>query len=62
MLGSGKPKTGRPRRFSDREGRSKKLCIRISEGDLKLVEKGAKMYGMTKTDFVIMCIREGAEK
>ena len=59
MLGEGKPTTGRPKKFSSRSGRSKTLCIRISPEDLELLGRLAAFYGMTKTDYLILKIRQG---
>ena len=60
MLGSGKPKTGRAKKYTERSNREKQLCIRISETDLKMLNRICKKYGVTKTDFLIGCIREKA--
>jgi len=48
--------TGRPKKFSYREGRTKKLCIRVSELDLVKLERVCKYYGISKTDFILMSI------
>ena len=56
MIGSGRARTGRPRQGSPREGRSKKLCIRVREGDLRMLEAVAKYYDISKTDFIISAI------
>ena len=58
IIGSGKPRTGRPKRGSYREGRGRKLCIRVSDEDLKLLKFVCDIYGITKSDFVIWTIRE----
>lgn len=50
--------TGRPKSDSYRRDRNKKLCIRISEEDLKLLQKIADFYDISKTDFIIMKIDE----
>lgn len=54
-----RPTTGRPKSGDKREGRNKKLCIRISEIDLKRLAKLSKFYGLTKTDCIIMLINDG---
>lgn len=59
IVGSGRPRTGRPKRGSYREGRDRKICIRIGEEDLKRLEKVSGYFQMTKSDYLIMCIREG---
>ena len=59
MIGSGKPKSGRPKRGSYREGRGRKLCIRISDEDLRKLDKICERYQITKSDFIIMSIKEG---
>lgn len=56
MIGSGRARTGRPKHGSPREGRSKKLCIRVKEGDLRMLETVAKYYDISKTDFIISAI------
>ena len=58
MIIVGRPKTGRPEKDSYRGGRSKKLCIRISDKDLRHLEMISDFYGMSKTDFVISKIDE----
>ena len=62
MIGSGKPTTGRPKKGNYREGRDKKLCIRISSQDLKRLDFLCKQYDITKSDFVINAIRENVRK
>lgn len=59
MIISGRVKTGRPKSGSYREGRGRKLCIRISEEDLKKLGKVCEYFQMSKSDYVIMSIREG---
>ena len=59
MIGEGRPTTGRPKKFSYREGRKKTLCIRLSEDDLALLDRLSSFYGVTKTDYIIMKIRSG---
>lgn len=59
MIVKGKPATGRPKSGSYREGRDRKLCIRISEEDIRRLEKLCGYFQMTKSDYVIMSIREG---
>ena len=56
MIGSGRARTGRPKHGSPREGRSKKLCIRVSESDLRMLEAVANYYYISKTDFIISAI------
>ena len=58
MLGSGRPKTGRPKLGSERSGRDKQVNIRISASDLKKLNDICKRFGITQSDFLIMCIRE----
>lgn len=55
----GRPATGRAKTLSYRQGRSKKLCIRVSERDLKRLELLTNFYGMTKTDYILSCIEDG---
>lgn len=62
MIGSGKPTTGRPAKGNYREGRDKKLCIRISYHDLKRLDFICEYYGITKTDFIISAIEEATRK
>lgn len=62
MIGSGKPVTGRPRKFSERSGRSDVVTFRLSEDDKQKLELISKSYGITQTDFLIFCIRSEAEK
>lgn len=62
MIGSGKPVTGRPRKFSDRSGRSDAVYFRLSKDGKKKLEMIAESYGITQTDFLIFCIRSEAEK
>ncbi len=56
MIGSGRPTTGRPKNGSGRAGRNKKLCIRVSESDLRMLEAVSKYYYISKTDFIISAI------
>ncbi len=60
MLGQGKPRTGRPKSGSYREGRSRKLCIRISESDLHKLSAICEFLGITKSDFIIKSINDKA--
>jgi len=53
MLLPGKRTTGRPKKFDDRSGRDRKICIRISERDIRKLERLREYYGLTKTDFLI---------
>lgn len=62
MIGSGKPKTGRPRLGSYRNGRNKKLCIRISESDLSKLDKICRAFAITKSDFVIKAINDACSE
>jgi len=62
MIGSGKPKTGRPKKGDYREGRDKKLCIRVSKDDLNMLERICETYQITKSDYIIMAIKEGFMK
>ena len=62
MLGSGRPTTGRPKKYSERANRDKKLCIRINSADLNRLKKCAMLLGMTVTDFVILNVKEGCEE
>jgi len=55
----GGPKTGRPKKASYREGRTRQLNIRLSDEDLYHLEKLADFYGVTKTDYILMKIDEG---
>jgi len=56
MIGSGRPKTGRPKDGSYRQGRNKKLCIRLSDGDLRKLEEVCNYYYISKSDFLIDAI------
>lgn len=58
MIGQGKPRTGRPKSGSYREGRSRKLCIRISESDLHKLSAICEFLGITKSDFIIKMIND----
>lgn len=58
MLGQGRATTGRPKKGDQREGRGRKLCIRISDSDLKKLEKVCSEYGISKTDFLISAIED----
>jgi len=58
IIGSGKPTTGRPHSGSYREGRDKKLCIRVSDDDIFMLNKVCESLGMTKSDFIIMSISD----
>lgn len=62
VMPPGKPTTGRAKKGSFRSGRSKKLCIRISEEDLHILGRLAQNYGLTKSDFVIELVRLEAQK
>ena len=59
MIGSNKPTTGRPKKGNYREGRERKLCIRISVEDLKKLNYICKHYQITKSDFIIDAIKSG---
>lgn len=61
MIGSGKPTTGRPKKGSERSNRNRKLCIRISDEDLKCLEYVCKKLDITKTDYIILMIRNGVD-
>lgn len=50
---TGKKTTGRPKKFNYRSGRDHKICIRVSEIDIRKLEKLCEFYGVTKTDFLI---------
>ena len=58
MIGAGLPKTGRPKKLSEREGRDRQLCIRISNRDLRKLNDICSHMAVTKTDFLTMCIQE----
>lgn len=58
IIGSGKPTTGRPKRGNYREGRDKKICIRVSEEDIFMLNRICDSFGMTKGDFIISSIRD----
>ena len=62
MLGAGKPRTGRPEKGSYREGRDKKLCVRVSDSDINMLNRICEAYQITKSDFIIMSIKEGFSK
>lgn len=49
----GKRTTGRPKKFDDRSGRNRKICIRVSEFDIRKLDLLCEFYGLTKTDFII---------
>lgn len=53
MIGSGKPKTGRPKDGDCRSGRNRRLCIRLSDSDLKKLTDICDFYQVSKTDFII---------
>lgn len=61
MIGSGKPATGRPKKGSERSGRNCKLCIRLSDEDLKDLEFVCNSFGITKTDYILTMIRKGVD-
>lgn len=61
ILGSGRPKTGRPELGSHREGRNRKLCIRISDDDLQRLNYICETFGITKSDYIIGAIRNGVD-
>lgn len=48
--------TGRPKKGSYREGRNRKLCIRISDRDLNRLKYLCDIYGVTMSDFIASCI------
>lgn len=56
MIITGKPTTGRPKKGTYREGRNRKLCIRIDPSSLKKLDRIAKSFGMTKSDFILYMI------
>jgi len=58
---NGKARTGRAKRGSYRQGRNKKLCIRLSEFDLAKLNRLCDYYGMTKADIIINAIDEACE-
>ena len=58
MIFSGRPTTGRPKKGSHREGRDRKLCIRVDDDTIRKLEKVASYYGMTKSDLIIFSIDE----
>lgn len=58
MIGAGKPKTGRPKKGNYREGRDRKLCIRLTTKDLKRLETVCKIYYISKSDFIIGAIAD----
>lgn len=58
IVGVGKPTTGRPGRGNYREGRNKKICIRVSEEDIFMLNRVCNSLGMTKSDFIISSIRD----
>lgn len=60
LIGNGKPKTGRPESGSYREGRDRKLCIRLSDSDLAKLTDICRFFGITKSDFVIKAINDAA--
>lgn len=51
-----KPTTGRPKKHSNRSGRDRKICIRVSDIDIRKLEKLCVFYDTTKTDFIIAMI------
>ena len=53
MNPTGKPKTGRPKKGSYREGRDRKLCIRVDKATLRKLDILSKHYGITKSDYLI---------
>ena len=55
----GRPTTGRPKKGDSREGRTKQLSIRLSDSDLRDLNRLASFYGVTKTDYILMMIEEG---
>ena len=61
MIVSGRPTTGRPKKFSYREGRNRGLYIRLSESDMRKLEALCKFFGMTKTDYILMQIDLGID-
>jgi hypothetical protein len=46
--------TGRPKKMSYRSGRNKKLCIRVSDDDLKRLEYVAHFYNKSKSDIILL--------
>ena len=58
IIGSGKPKKGRPKNGSYRQGRDCKLCIRLSSNDLRKLNKLCDIYSITKADFIIKSIND----
>lgn len=59
---SGRPTTGRPKKASYREGRNRQLNIRLSERDLKNLDKLASFYGVTRTDYILWSIDNGLKE
>lgn len=59
---SGRKTTGRPKKLNYRSGRDKKLCIRLSDRDLRMLNKVSEFFGMTKTDFLIERIWYGVKE
>lgn len=62
MIISGRPRTGRPKKGSYREGRNRQLCIRIDETSLRKLERLAEHFGMTKSDLILFLIDLEHEK
>ena len=57
-VGIGKPRTGRPKKGSYREGRNRKLCIRTDDETIKKLNFVCNYYGITKSDFIIEAINQ----
>ena len=58
MIGEDRQKTGRPKKGSYREGRCRKMCVRMSEIDIRKLNYICSYYGITKSDFVASSIEE----
>lgn len=59
---SGRAKTGRPKKRSYREGRTRQLNIRLSDRDMDCLNELASFYGVTKTDLVLLFIERGVRE
>lgn len=53
--------TGRPKKGSNRSGRNRKLCIRLSDDDLKKLNFICNRLDITKTDFIVQMIHKGVD-
>lgn len=58
----GRPTTGRPKKASYREGRKRQINIRLSDDDIRHLDKLALYYGLTRTDLILYLVEENLKE